>query len=58
VIIYYDPQCDHCQVEVPKIDSVINLLVQQLNKRMGVYAICNALEISNAEWKILLMTID
>ncbi len=51
VIIFYDPQCDHCQVEVPKMDSVINLLAQQLNKRIGVYAICNTPEISNAEWK-------
>ena len=51
VITFYDPQCEHCQVEVPKMDSVINLLAQQLNKRIGVYAICNTPEISNIEWK-------
>jgi len=51
VIIFYDPQCDHCQVEVPKMDSVINVLALQFNKRIGVYAICNTPEISNVEWK-------
>ncbi len=51
VIIFYDPQCEHCKVEVPKMDSVIHLLAQQLNKRIGVYAICNTPDISNNEWK-------
>jgi hypothetical protein len=32
-------------------DSSIHLLAQQLNKRIGVYAICNTPEISDAEWK-------
>jgi len=51
VIIFYDPQCEHCKVEVPKMDSSIHLLAQQLNKRIGVYAICNTPEISDVEWK-------
>jgi hypothetical protein len=51
VIVFYDPLCEHCKVEVPKMDSSIHLLAKQLNKRIGVYAICNTPEISNIEWK-------
>ena len=50
VIIFFDPNCDHCKTEVPKMDSTITLLEQQLLVKIGKYAICNASASSKKEW--------
>ena len=41
VIMFYDPTCEHCKVEVPKMDSVLNLLDAKYNIKIGRYAVCN-----------------
>mgnify|MGYP003332992484 FL=1 len=50
LIIFYDPSCEHCKVEVPKMDSTIAVLEQQLLVKIGKYAICNAFNITKNEW--------
>jgi len=51
IVIFYDPNCEHCKVEVPKMDSVINLLEKQLLVKIGKYAICNTPSIVKSEWE-------
>ena len=50
VVIFFDPNCDHCKTEVPKIDSTINVLEQQLLVKIGKFAICNAPGSSKNDW--------
>lgn len=56
VVIFYDPNCEHCKVEVPKMDSVINLLEQQLLVKIGKYAVCNEPNISKNDWSNFINT--
>ena len=50
VVIFFDPNCDHCKTEVPKMDSTINVLEQQLLVKIGKFAICNARGSSKNDW--------
>ena len=50
LVIFYDPSCEHCKVELPKMDSTIAILEQQLLVKIGKYAICNAPGASKKEW--------
>jgi hypothetical protein len=50
VVIFFDPNCDHCKTEVPKMDSTINVLEQQLLVKIGKFAICNAPGSSKNDW--------
>lgn len=50
VLIFFDPSCEHCKVELPKMDSTIALLESQLLVKIGKYAICNAPGASKNEW--------
>ena len=50
LIIFYDPTCEHCKVEVPKMDSVIKLLEQQLLIKIGKYAVCNETNMPRNSW--------
>ena len=50
VVIFFDPNCDHCKTEVPKMDSTINALEQQLLVKIGKFAICNAPGSSKNDW--------
>jgi hypothetical protein len=50
VVIFFDPNCDHCKTEVPKMDSTINILEQQLLVKIGKFAICNAPGSSKNDW--------
>ena len=56
VVIFFDPNCEHCKVEVPKMDSVINLLEQQLLVKIGKYAVCNESNISKNDWSNFINT--
>ena len=51
VLIFFDPNCDHCKVEVPKMDSTIQVLEKELMVTIGKFAVCNALNIPKSEWK-------
>ncbi len=50
VVIFFDPNCDHCKTEVPKMDSTIKILEQQLLVKIGKFAICNAPGSSKNDW--------
>ena len=51
VIMFYDPNCIHCQVEVPAMDSTISVLEKKFNKHIGKYAVCNEASMKDADWK-------
>ena len=51
VLIFFDPNCEHCKVEVPKMDSIIELLEKELMVTIGKFAVCNASNIPKTEWK-------
>jgi hypothetical protein len=50
VVMFYDPDCDHCQVEVPKMDYEISRIEKILKIKIGKYAVCNAPGISKKKW--------
>jgi AhpC/TSA family len=51
VLIFFDPNCEHCKVELPKMDSVIKVLERDLLVRIGKYAVCNEPNIEKIVWK-------
>ena len=51
VIIFYAATYEHCQVEIPQMDSIMNLLENRYNIRIGRYAICNETGIPASTWK-------
>ncbi len=51
LIIFYDPTCEHCKVELPKMDSTINLLENTYNIKVGRYAVCNEPNLPVSMWK-------
>ncbi len=51
LIVFYDPNCEHCKVELPKMDSVLSLLEKQYVLNIGKYAICNAPTDNKSDWK-------
>lgn len=51
LIIFYDPTCEHCKVELPKMDSTINLLENTYNIKVGRYAVCNEPNLPLSIWK-------
>ena len=51
LIIFYDPTCEHCKVELPKMDSTINLLENTYNIKVGRYAVCNEPNLPESVWK-------
>jgi peroxiredoxin len=40
VVIFYDPNCSHCKVEVPALDSAVRSLKNKYD--MQIYGVCNA----------------
>ena len=51
VLIFFDPNCEHCKVEVPKMDSTIKLLENELMVRIGKFAVCNEPNMPLKSWK-------
>lgn len=51
LIVFYDPTCEHCKVELPKMDSTINLLENTYNIKVGRYAVCNEPSLPVSIWK-------
>lgn len=51
VLIFFDPNCEHCKVEVPKMDSTIKILEKELMVTIGKFAVCNEPNIPLNQWK-------
>lgn len=51
VIAFYDPDCDHCQREVPEMDRAIKYIQNSYQLRIGRYYVLNAPVTSDALWK-------
>lgn len=51
VITFFDPTCEHCKVELPKMDSVIKLLEQQFVIKIGKFTVCNDMGTQLEVWK-------
>jgi thiol-disulfide isomerase/thioredoxin len=51
VILFYAPTCEHCQVEIPQMDSTIKVMEKKYDITIGKFAICNEPGIPNAVWK-------
>ena len=51
LITFFDPTCEHCKVELPKMDSVVNLLEQQFVRKIGKFTICNDMGTQPDVWK-------
>ena len=50
VICFYSPTCEHCQVEMPLMDSTISILEKRLNLSIGKFAVCNDPGTSKKSW--------
>jgi len=51
LITFFDPTCEHCKVELPKMDSAISLLSQQLVLNIGKFTVCNDMGNQPEVWK-------
>ena len=51
VIVFFDPNCDHCKTEVPKMDSTIQVLEKELMVTIGKFAVCNEPNMPLKQWK-------
>lgn len=51
VLIFFDPNCEHCKVEVPKMDSTIQVLEKELMVTIGKFAVCNEPNMPLKSWK-------
>jgi hypothetical protein len=51
LITFFDPTCEHCKVELPLMDSIINVIEKQLVLNIGKYTICNDMGNQPEIWK-------
>lgn len=51
VMVFYDPDCDHCQKEVPEMDSTIKILERRYEIKIGRYYIMNVPNFSKVKWR-------
>lgn len=50
LLMFYAPTCDHCQKEVPEIDSTTSVISRIMNLKIGRFAVCNEPGVSRAVW--------
>jgi thiol-disulfide isomerase/thioredoxin len=50
LLMFYAPTCDHCQKEVPEIDSTITVISRIMNLKIGRFAVCNEPGVSRTVW--------
>jgi hypothetical protein len=48
--MFYAPTCDHCQKEVPEIDSAASVISRIMNLKIGRFAVCNEPGLSRSVW--------
>lgn len=51
LVTFFDPTCEHCKIELPKMDSIINLIEKQLVLNIGKYTVCNDMGTQPEVWK-------
>jgi hypothetical protein len=51
LITFFDPTCDHCKVELPKMDSTIKVLERQFVQNIGKFTVCNDMGTAPEIWK-------
>ncbi len=50
VIAFYAPTCEHCQVEMPAMDSTIEVLENKYKIHIGKFAVCNEPGVPKQVW--------
>ena len=50
LLIFYAPTCDHCQKEVPEIDSTAAVIERIMNIKIGRFAVCNEPGLPKRTW--------
>lgn len=50
LLMFYAPTCDHCQKEVPEIDSTTSVIERIKNLKIGRFAVCNEPGVSRTVW--------
>ena len=55
LITFFDPTCEHCKVELPKMDSSLNLIETQLVLDIGKFTICNDMGNQPEVWKSFIL---
>jgi len=51
LITFFDPSCEHCKVELPKMDATITKIEKDLALNIGKYVICNDMVTETEIWK-------
>ncbi len=51
LITFFDPNCEHCKAELPKMDTMINIIEKQLVINIGKFTVCNDMVIQSDVWK-------
>jgi hypothetical protein len=51
LVTFYDPTCEHCKVELPKMDSIVSVLEKQLVLNIGKFTVCNDMGNQPEVWK-------
>jgi thiol-disulfide isomerase/thioredoxin len=50
LLMFYAPTCDHCQKEVPEIDSTAAVIERIMNIKIGRFAVCNEPGVPKSTW--------
>jgi len=50
LLMFYAPTCDHCQKEVPEIDSTAAVIERIMNIKIGRFAVCNEPGVPKRTW--------
>lgn len=50
LLMFYAPTCDHCQKEVPEIDSTAAVIERIMNIKIGRFAVCNEPGLPKRTW--------
>ena len=51
LLTFYAPTCDHCQKEVPEMDSTMKLIESRLNLSLGRFYVCNEPGVLKSTWR-------